>query len=188
MKFISINQADATDEQIVEFATTLGADFKPNEKPDKIRALVKTIHGDGKILVRDPDAPVEMVGSPPPGHPVPVSRATPIGGSFGRNDPRATINIEIGQEEGGERSVMVGVNGTIFSIKRGEDVEVPYRIYKALNDAQQTQITYTADPTTPEGVQESRRESRRFPVNLIRGPSADEVAAWEESIKDVELA
>jgi len=68
----------------------------------------------------------------------PAVRAKTSGSASGDVDPKAgkqIINIFASEAEGGNFAVLVGVNGVVYQIPRGINVEVPDAVVSVLNDA-----------------------------------------------------
>lgn len=109
-----------------------------------------------------------------------VAAETPVermSGSTGRGDPRVTINIPFtGEDNIGRADVGVGVNGVVWQIRRGVDVEVPWRVVEALGLTEQDIIRHDM-----ERDEVLVTKAMRFPINFPRGmPSPEAIRAWRE--------
>lgn len=104
-------------------------------------------------------------------------------GSLGGKDPRIIINIPVQEtsDETGADDVPVGVNGRIWQLKRGYDLDVPLRVAEALGITDQDLIRHN-----DEGDVLVIR-SKRIPFSVIKAPSMEEVEAWHNAVDHVEF-
>ena len=98
-------------------------------------------------------------------------------------DPRVELIIPATKDAGGTRDVQVGVNGVAFLIQRGKRVEVPYRVYEALDHAVETAYELVQERPTdkPDLVP---HDAHSYSFSVTRLPPPEEVAAWRERVKD----
>ena len=101
-----------------------------------------------------------------------------ITGSLGRNDPRAIIRImAVESEDGsGNDDVPVGVNGVVWQLKRGMDLDVPWRVVEALGLTVQSIVRHN------EQGEVTIRDAVRVPMSVIRHPSQEDVDAWHKAV------
>lgn len=123
MSKINIHEASAT--QLAEFAiTNYGLDVNHRMGSAVIKAKLATA-GYDKDFIEIDDAPAVETNAR-----VETVTAAP--------EPRKTKTIRIENQEalyGGKQAVPVGVNGKVYLIKRGEDVEVPAEVIEVLKNA-----------------------------------------------------
>lgn len=82
-------------------------------------------------------------------------------------DPKADwVDIFIDEVEGLANYEVVGVNGTMYRIKRGEIVSVPPAVVGVLRDSIATKIVQTRHPLTGE-MQEERRDYSAIPWRKV---------------------
>jgi len=75
-------------------------------------------------------------------------------------DPKANyVKIFIDEVEGMPNYEVVGHNGKIFRIKRGEEVAVPPEVIYVLKDTIATRIVQKKDPVTGQMIEERRNYS-----------------------------
>lgn len=100
-------------------------------------------------------------------------------GSLGKEDPRWLIEIPVVETEDGSggKDVIVGVNGRAWQIKRGVEVSLPHRVIVALDHAVTSVLRHN-----PDNGDDIRRESKRFPYQIIERPSKDAIAAWDKAM------
>lgn len=101
-----------------------------------------------------------------------------VAGSLGKDDPRALIRIpSIETEDGtGGADVAVGVNGRTWQLRRGEDLDVPWRVVEALKLTKEDIVRH--DDVGDQTV----RTVDRVPFQILQGPSAAEIAAWSQRV------
>jgi hypothetical protein len=98
-------------------------------------------------------------------------------GTLGHDDPRCLIQIPVIESEDGSgaQDVLVGVNGRAWQLKRGVNLDVPYRVVAALDNAYQHILRHD------EQGNELRHDSKRYPYNWVGAqPSEQEIEAWVE--------
>lgn len=101
-----------------------------------------------------------------------------------RNDPYVIVNIQNNNENGGTHPVPICVNGDHILVKRNTDVAIPFRFFKALELAVQTD--YRQEPNAATGKPDTIVEQRNaFQYSVKRFPSDAEIAAWQERTKDI---
>ena len=100
-----------------------------------------------------------------------------IAGSLGRGDPRVEIFIPMsGEDNIGRADVGVGVNGVIWQLKRGQNIEVPWRVVEALGLTEQDIIRHDMDKD-----EVIITKAMRFPIQFPKGmPHPDIIKEWRE--------
>jgi len=185
MKMQPLPILDATEAQRRSFATDfLGLDLEPTDTDETIFAKIMAATNNNETIYVQPesDEPAHsQAGSPPQ----PVAGATRpedvqrMQGTLGRDDPKVTIFIN-NEDRNGEiydRDVAVGVNGTVWQLRRNMPLTIPYRVYEALKVAVRDSITH--NPNTGE---EHSTPVSAVPFNVQSMPPAAEVAAWHERV------
>jgi hypothetical protein len=88
-------------------------------------------------------------------------------GPEGKRDAtdEAWFEIEIDEVEGRPNFEVVGVNGTVYRIKRGEPVSVPASVLEVLNHAVAERVVQT---DVPGGVETTRRKYSAVPFRMLR--------------------
>lgn len=117
------------------------------------------------------DLPVER--------PSTLERAPSQGLLHPSRDPKVLIEIAQTSDTRRQRDVPVHVNGDVWMIQRGVQVEVPYRVYLALLNGIEKQAVETTEknPVTGDYLKEWR-SVHSYPFMVHRMPSAEEIAAW----------
>jgi hypothetical protein len=177
----SIQIDEATPAQIAAFARNfLNLDVSPEASDDQILSRVKAAQpGIATIFVMaDEFEEVERI-NPPLASQVLEGEAQNVdrlAGSLGRDDPRAIISImSVESEDGrGSEDVPIGVNGRIWQLQRGKDLNVPWRVVEALRRCVQTIVRHDDEGNVTE------REAARYPFTILQSPSQQEIADWHE--------
>ncbi len=105
-----------------------------------------------------------------PSMPEPQQR---LKGGAGANDPKVRLKIATTSLPGGKHPVTVAVNGQTKVIQRNMVVDLPYRFYLALINAQVGDVSQ--DDATGEIT---ATEHTNYPMTVILMPGEDEIAAW----------
>lgn len=179
-KFEPKKISEATADELRNYALSfLGIDVE-GDTDSQVLAKVKAANEGETIFVSTADEPTSQAGSPPP---APADTSRGMVGTTGREDPRVTLVIHAEERDGvvNNRHREVGVNGVVWLLKRGEPIEVPYRVYAALNDAVREVITHDRD-----GNQRSQMV-HNTPFSVEKMPSDEEVAAWSARVGHLEL-
>lgn len=178
-KMIPVPILDADTAQRRTFATDfLGLDIEPGDSDDTIMSKILIANGGAELIfVSAEPEPVDQTGAAPPlalgsSLPEPVGR---MQGTLGRDDPKVTILINNEERNGViyDRDVAVGVNGTVWQLRRGVAITIPYRVYEALKIAVRDVITH--DPNTHE---EHHTAAPALPYSVQALPPQAEVDAW----------
>jgi hypothetical protein len=196
MKISQLPLAEATPAQVRAYATDfLQLDIEHGSSDAAVEAAVMTAQGwagDGTEMIFVMEAAAaapSQAGDPPPFVPGATAPrpAAPVGamaGSLGHDDPQVTIKInnDAGRGSIGARDVPVGVNGRVWQLKRMVPVKIPYRVFLALQDAIEDEVTH--DPSNNE---ELHTDVQRVTYQSISMPSADEIAEWHARVDATEL-
>jgi hypothetical protein len=103
-----------------------------------------------------------------------------------RFDPRVELQIATTSDKTKSKDVFVGVNGVMWVLHRGARMEVPYRVYEALNNGVESTLEQTGvDPMTSRPIYEST-ESHSYPHSIFKMPSEDAVNEWRERVSAFE--
>ncbi len=70
------------------------------------------------------------------------------------------------------------VNGRTMLIPRGQEVNIPWRYYEALKNAEMTEYEHVVDKDNPTKVEEVVTSSKSYPFHTIEMPSKKAVAEW----------
>lgn len=177
-KFETKSIDDATPEELREYAASflgIPTDGIPN---DQVLAKVRAANDGDTIYVRGAEAPPPQIGTPP--MPVEEPEARRLVGGVGRDDPKVRLTLHAEERDGvvNNRHKEVGVNGVVWLLKRGVSLDVPYRVYLALNDAERDNISHDAEGNV------IRQRVKNTPFNVERMPSQAEIDAWHERTRD----
>lgn len=187
--------AEASPAELTAYATlTLGLEVKPNTPLPALRAMIaRTMPGTDIIVIPaaedDADATAAPLldagrGAAPLAIAGAASRLELIQqkagtvSASGRYDPLVTVLVYEGQEDGGKRPVPVGVNGTIILVPRGKPVQLPYRYYEALKNAERVTYSEGADGELLE------HKMAAYPFQTIQPADPAELAAWLDATAD----
>lgn len=189
MTTMKIKIGDATNAQLYEAGVLMGLEVKPGMNNSQIRARIDSAQpGITEIEVtetqshsgsqqQDDGTDIADVGV----------QGRMVGSSY-RDDPKVRIMIPSVESEGGDREVDVGVNGVAFRIQRNEPVDVPYRVFEALNNSEQTDFYQRPNPLNPMQPILVANKRHGYPFQVLSMPSAHEIAAFEERTRDVQGA
>lgn len=176
--------AESTPEERRAYAINfLNLDITPSASDDDVHSAIRQAQPDVTTIfvAVQPDAPFILGTEPLPDAALaPEEQAGRSQGSLGRGDPRAVIFIQpVESADGtGNEDVYVGVNGRGWQLRRGVDLNVPWRVVEAL-DLTIQDIVRHRDDEGHEG-EEVVTQAHRFPVTVRKAPSEEEVAAWHE--------
>lgn len=115
--------------------------------------------------------------------PVPLEGGVAVqarSGTLGQGDPRAIIHISAVESDDGRGNddVVVGVNGRNWQLQRGHDLNVPWRVVEALGLTMATIVRHEQQNDGSGSVKIITQETRRFPVQIVARPTAEEIEAW----------
>lgn len=175
--------ADATPEQRFDFARLfLNLDVSPTDSEDAVLAKITAAQpGVTQIFVAEADTPEQVAAQETEEVSLkPEESQGKMAGTLGRGDPRAIIMIPATETEdgSGSRDVVVGVNGRAWQLKRGVDLNVPYRVVVALQNAEADIVRHRNDEGHEGEV--TITKAKRFVVQIIEGPTKAEIDAWLE--------
>lgn len=174
--------ASATPAQLAAFARTfLNLDISEAASDAEILSAIDAAQpGVTTIFATvedEADAPIERINPPLAAAALATGAEDTnarVAGSLGQEDPRAIISIMSTETEDGTGGddVAVGVNGRVWQLKRGVDLNVPWRVVEALKAAVTTVVRHNDEGDVVT------RDSQRIPFTILSQPSAEELAAW----------
>jgi hypothetical protein len=101
------------------------------------------------------------------------------------NDPTIEIKVLLSEKAGGDRDVPVSVNGIQWLLKRDKWVKVPYRVFEALQHAEETKYELTNNDIGQMQTRSARsRPTPTRPRTAERGGNR----RWRKRTESVELA
>lgn len=154
-----IKIADATDAQLRAFANgTLGFNLPANTKDTTVLARIKAAWDKDYILVAEESAAADgtQSGDAPPA-PSAIKAATD------ERPEKVRIIINVTEETGGNDPVVVGVNGKVMLIPRGEEVEIPHPYFEVLKNA----VTHKYEQLPDGGLNPVPREVSLYPFQRV---------------------
>jgi hypothetical protein len=174
MRKVPLNEA--SDAQLRAFLTAQqvegvgGARNRP-----ELLALLTPVWDQSYILA-EAEAPQEDAAQSERAHPTSVIDYT--NSAAYSQDP--VVELTIGQSSlvGGKHPATPSVNGKTLVIQRGVRVKVPYRFYLDLRDSERVETDDKMNGTSVTA----------YPLTIHRLPSDEEVDAWFEATKDLEIA
>lgn len=103
-----------------------------------------------------------------------------VGGSMPHynQDPKVRLEIMKTSDPQRAKEVTLGVNGDTFRMKRGEQIDVPYRVYLVLLDAKENQSVETGEINAMGAPVREWQEVQSYPFQVHAMPTAAEIAAW----------
>ena len=177
---------EASAYELRAFATNfLNLEMTGSESDVEVKALIQRAQPEAKtIFVNSEEADEAM----------PLGQTTTISsddayagerqaGSLGKQDPRVIINSPVGSGDDvlSRSDVAVGVNGVVWQIKRGVDVDVPLRVVEALGLTEQDIVRHNFEDDSVIVT-----KAMRFPINFPKGKPSDEVMkAWHDRVDDL---
>lgn len=166
------NIGDATTEEVRDYATTFLGIPTEGITTDEVLAKVRAATEGDTIFVRVAPEPADMAGVPPPD----VEPQSKLQGGLGHSDPKVGIVLHNEERDGNviNRHKEVGVNGVVWLLKRGERIDVPYRVFLALKNAERSVITHNGEGEV------MTQNVKSTPYNIEHMPSAAEIADWEK--------
>lgn len=191
MPKISIDEASA--KQLRDFAIkTLNLEINPSENSNSIRAkILATMPNATEIDVADAPASNERKAPAAPAPAAATASAAPAGraGLHFKYDPKVKLRVMTTTDPTRPKEVQLAVGGDVIILKRGHDVEIPYRFYLALNDAIETvaRDTDEINPTTFMPMKEWVQQ-HSYPFQILAMPSDAEIDAWQKRTAAIEMA
>lgn len=169
---------DATADEVRLFASSFLGIPTDGQTDDQVRAAVRAATETDAIYVRIQPEDHQQTGHPPlPPVVATASDGEPVKlqGGLGHGDPKVRIVLHNEEKDGVivSRHKEVGVNGVVWLLKRGVPIDIPYRVFLALDNANRDVITHNGEG---EVLTQSVKNT---PFNVEQRPSAEEVAAWE---------
>lgn len=193
MQYVEIPFEDATLPQLRQAAEMFGIEPSRSDNTNSLKSKVRAVFQGDKL--RLPQAvPLETPQGTPPVNPAIAAEqvaappaqnsAAPQGTGnekqtrfpMAKDDPICRVILQNQERDGkpDDKPVTLGCNGELVTINRGVEVDLPWRFFLSLKNAER--ISYTQ----VEG-EEDMIETRfpAYPFSVVRFPSDDEVAAWE---------
>lgn len=170
----------ASPAQIRDYAVSfLQLDMKGTESDAEVLAKVKDAQpGQDFIFVKhEESAALQEVGSGVGAESIPdvtVDVGDRGKGTLGRQDPRCRIMIPATDTPDGATDVAVGVNGVVWQLKRGVDLDIPLRVYLALMGCQQDIVRHDSDGEVTIST------GQRFAIQATSIPSPEAITAWQK--------
>ncbi len=170
---------DATADEVRLFAASFLGIPTDGQTDDQVRAAVRAATETDVIYVRiEPEATHDQTGHPPLPPVVATSDEAPtkLQGGLGHGDPKVRIILHNEEKDGVivSRHKEVGVNGVVWLLKRGEEIDIPYRVYLALNNANRDVITHNGEGEV------MTQSVKNTPFNVVGMPTKDDIHAWEQ--------
>lgn len=94
-------------------------------------------------------------------------------------DPKVRLKVLKTDDKRRARDVTIAVNGDVYRLQRGVEVEVPYRVYLALRDAVERAAVPTDEinPFTGEPIM-GWEDVLSYPFEIRAMPSDEDIAHW----------
>lgn len=101
------------------------------------------------------------------------------------NDPKVRLLVNKTADKTRAKIADIQVNGVVFRIQRGVEVDVPYRVYEALENAKEKAAVDSDEinPQTGEPFKEWE-EVYSYPFMVKSMPSEEAIAAWRETTSE----
>lgn len=209
---IKLDEADAA--TLRHYAeVSLGLEVKTGTNANQLRAKIKQAEPDCEYVPNLPGKPAPIVQQAPEQpqvverivekivyverpaqtdaqmqsteRPAAVSRPASAALQHASLDPKVKLKVPKTDDKRRPKDVTVGVNGDIYRIQRGPWVEVPYRVFLALDNAIERAAVPDPErinPITGEPIMVWEEvHSYPFEVDRTCFPSEAEIAAWEEA-------
>ncbi len=164
MNYIVIPFAEATAEQLRQYAEILGAEIPEKPTAANLRAIITAIRpGDAPIRIPEQThfhAPAIEQQQIPPSCMIKVRET-----QDGQDIERIWVGIRVSEgtpDRGGKHPVPVSVNGVRFDIPRLRDVWVPIEFHNSLDNARRWEYD-----TSEKGLQ-LPREVHDYPFTYVR--------------------
>lgn len=177
-KMIQLEQADRP--SLMAKANELGLEIKHGTNDTSIRAAILAADpGCTEIpQIGDPDGQVQTLESAAMAKHGRSSKGNANPRHYS-NDPRVRLMIHTTADKSRAKVVYLTVMGDTFAIKRGVEIEVPYRVYRALDLAVEKQRVDTGETNPQTGLPlYDFLEVHSYPHSVKRLPPQSEVDAW----------
>lgn len=185
---VNVNIDTATREQLFYFARSiLNIEVGEGANNATLRAKIKQASpGIEEIMA---PAVTAVPATEKPAADAPASNGTRKLTTHFRDDPKVRIAIHESADPARAKEVQVAVQGDVIIMRRGKEVDIPYRHYLALCDAKE-QVARDTDEINPATGLPFKEwvEQHSYPFNTLSMPSADEIAAWEKRMANVQLS
>ena len=180
---MQVKIVDATQGQILRFMQErMGQHgLRPNTRKDNLVKKLAELYSEDFILVDDEDPHAGDAGpkserphyANPPKTKVDMLR-------FGALDPMVTIKIHADKAKDGGRNVPCHLNGVEYFIPRNKEVKIPYRYFRALEEA----VGDIHDGWDDKEKRNSEaRETQSYTYTVTRMPSDAEIEAWKKRME-----
>lgn len=105
-----------------------------------------------------------------------------------RDDPKVRLMVQETTELTRAKDVQVAVQGDVIIIRRGTEVDIPYRFYLALKDAVE-QVARDTDEINPQTGLPIKEwvERHSYPFSVFSMPSQTEIDAWNKRMSNMAL-
>lgn len=202
MSNITVSIDNASYQQLAHFITSQNLDIPRGSNAVGLRARIRQGFPDLTEITVPDDlsaraegtaakpkntvlAPAADVGEGPSRPSFPSGRAA----QHFRYDPKVRLEVLPSSDPTRAKDVQVAVQGDVILIRRGREVEVPYRFYLALNEAVE-QVARDTDQEHPESGLPIKEwvEQKSYPFSIISMPSNAEIDAWHERMAKLELS
>lgn len=187
-KMVAIGDADYT--SLKHHASTiLGLDIKSGTNSNGLRAKIAT--------VAPHTTEIEQIGSNEPGAVTEVAVPAPAAIATGKpkysagsptSDPKVKLIIRKTDDPTRDKNVTVSVNGAVWRMMRGQPIDVPYRVYCALNDAVEKRAILMEEEGSFGLPKYEYQEVNSYPFEVLSMPSDEEIAAWQLATCEHSLA
>ena len=180
---------DATMPQLTAFAEqAMGLEIKKGTNAVQIRGLLEKAGYAGDTIT-DMTTPVQAVaatsevlpaveGENPELRPAAISRPATRRLMSQVDDPRVVLTIHKTNDKTRSRDVTLSVNGVTTRIKRGETVDVPYRVFESLKNAIEKQPVDTGEVNAMGQPIIGWDDVLSYPYSVHKLPTDEEVAKW----------
>lgn len=168
----------------------LGLEVKNPSNSAQVRAKIRTVapdltHIPGKAAVAPAAAPVA---------PAPAAPAAPVAAEvvkydlYNANlDPKVKIVVDKTADGMRARDVVVSVNDKVWQIKRGEEVNVPYRVYHALMIAIEKRAVFNGEVNSFGMPEYEYQDVMSYPFRVLEMPDKAEIERWHRETSGAEL-
>lgn len=99
-------------------------------------------------------------------------------------DPKVAIRVHKTSDPTREKEVTIIVLGHVTRIRRGEKVEVPYRVFKALDTAIEKRAVPSDRVNSFGTVEYDYEEVHSYPFDVLAMPPAEEIAAYDAAVRN----
>ena len=182
---------DASYQQLLGYATiVLGLDARPGIQTARLVSMIQQATPPNTTEIDIPDdqardhdltdgqpAAEQMIAAPADADEIPDGKA----GAHYRFDPRVKIVLQEIEDASVSPDVQLSVQGDTITVRRGVEVDMPYRFYLSLRQSMETINKPTGETDQETKMPIYRKVERHtIPHSILSGlPSAAEIAEWE---------